>query len=126
RTASPTERPCDNRTSTWRSFATISSGLCFFWGIPTSSYGSIAYFREDHFSGGRPIRAGAAARYPGSHLRRLGRLWRGERPRAVPAALPDPLGIDDVLCRSGAGRRRFCAQVQRRLSLDARKRLTRV
>ncbi|MCR5944282.1 hypothetical protein FG152_26475 [Ochrobactrum sp. XJ1] len=23
--------------------------------IPTSSYGSIAYFREDHFSGGRPI-----------------------------------------------------------------------
>ncbi|MCA7960663.1 hypothetical protein LGM14_24475, partial [Burkholderia multivorans] len=42
------------RTSTWRSFATISSGLCFFWGIPTSSYGSIAYFREDHFSGGRP------------------------------------------------------------------------
>src|SRR5690606_9953862 len=35
--------------------ATISSALCFFWGIPTSSYGSIAYFREDHFSGGRPI-----------------------------------------------------------------------
>jgi len=29
--------------------------LCFFWGIPTSSYGSIAYFREDHFSGGRPL-----------------------------------------------------------------------
>ena len=45
----------DNRTSTWRSFATISSGLCFFWGIQTSSYGSIAYFREDHFSGGRPV-----------------------------------------------------------------------
>jgi len=32
--------------------------LCFFWGIPTSSYGSIAYFREDHFSGGRPGRGG--------------------------------------------------------------------
>jgi hypothetical protein len=29
--------------------------LCFFWGIPTSSKGSIAYFREDHFSGGRPV-----------------------------------------------------------------------
>ncbi|MEO6946265.1 MAG: DEAD/DEAH box helicase family protein, partial [Nitrobacter sp.] len=29
--------------------------MCFFWGIPTSSYGSKAYFREDHFSGGRPI-----------------------------------------------------------------------
>src|SRR5690606_30608952 len=54
RTASPTDRPCDNSTSTWRSFATISSGLCFFWGIPTSSYGSKTYFREDHFSGGRP------------------------------------------------------------------------
>jgi TonB family protein len=28
--------------------------LCFFWGIPSSSSGSKAYFREDHFSGGRP------------------------------------------------------------------------
>ena len=27
------ERPCDNSTSTWRSFVTISSGLCFFCGI---------------------------------------------------------------------------------------------
>jgi len=26
-----------SRTSTWRSFATISWGLCFYWGIPTSS-----------------------------------------------------------------------------------------
>ncbi|MFC4624295.1 hypothetical protein ACFO1V_03485, partial [Daeguia caeni] len=29
----------------------------FFCGIPTSSYGSIVYFREDHFSGGRPVSA---------------------------------------------------------------------
>ncbi|RHZ95646.1 HsdR family type I site-specific deoxyribonuclease, partial [Cereibacter sphaeroides] len=32
-----TDRPCDTNTSTCRSFATISSGLCFFWGIPASS-----------------------------------------------------------------------------------------
>src|SRR6185437_4534059 len=37
RTASPTDLPCERKTSTWRSFATISSGLCFFWGIPMSS-----------------------------------------------------------------------------------------
>src|SRR5215216_2763000 len=33
RTASATLRPCDTRTSTWRSFETISSGLCLFLGI---------------------------------------------------------------------------------------------
>ncbi|MGX1101460.1 tyrosine-type recombinase/integrase, partial [Amorphus sp. MBR-141] len=32
-----TGRPCEARTSTCRSFATISSGLCLFWGIPSSS-----------------------------------------------------------------------------------------
>lgn len=31
------DRPCDTNTSTCRNFATISSGLCFFWGIPLSS-----------------------------------------------------------------------------------------
>ena len=34
RIASATGRPCDNSTSTCLSFATISSGLCFFCGIP--------------------------------------------------------------------------------------------
>jgi hypothetical protein len=38
-----------------RSFATISSGLCLFWGIPSSSSGPQTWFREDGFSGGRPI-----------------------------------------------------------------------
>ncbi|WP_210184204.1 hypothetical protein, partial [Aureimonas jatrophae] len=33
-----------------------SSGLCFFCPIWASSIGSKAYFREDHFSGGRPWR----------------------------------------------------------------------
>src|SRR5215207_482424 len=33
RTASATLCPCDTSTSTWRSFATISSGLCLFLGI---------------------------------------------------------------------------------------------
>jgi Zn-dependent peptidase ImmA (M78 family) len=32
-----TGRPCADRTSTCLSFATISSGLCLFWGIPTPS-----------------------------------------------------------------------------------------
>ncbi len=57
RIASATGRPWDNRTSTWRSFATISSGLCFFCGIIGILQGSKAYFREGHFSGGRPLRA---------------------------------------------------------------------
>ena len=34
RTASATDQPCDTKTSTCRSFVTISSGLCFFWGNP--------------------------------------------------------------------------------------------
>ncbi|MBN9470185.1 MAG: FAD-dependent oxidoreductase, partial [Bosea sp.] len=50
-----TGRPWDNSTSTWRSFATISSGLCFFCGIMGILQGSKAYFREGHFSGGRPF-----------------------------------------------------------------------
>src|SRR3954452_9541507 len=33
RTASATLCPCDTSTSTWRSFATISSGLCLYLGI---------------------------------------------------------------------------------------------
>ncbi|MCA0847270.1 hypothetical protein LCL92_08300, partial [Salipiger thiooxidans] len=36
------------------SFATISSGLCLFCPIPCPPYGTKAYSREDHFSGGRP------------------------------------------------------------------------
>ena len=36
-----------------RSLATISSGLCFFWGILRPPTGPRAYFREDHLSGGR-------------------------------------------------------------------------
>jgi hypothetical protein len=61
RTASPTDLPCESKTSTWRSFATISSALCFFWGIPTSSlgHGPINGFRfdemRDSISGGGRI-----------------------------------------------------------------------
>src|ERR671913_412549 len=55
RIASATVRPCAVSTSTWRSFATISSGLCRFLDIDPSSFGSREpYLREDHFSGGRP------------------------------------------------------------------------
>ncbi|XDA97061.1 GNAT family N-acetyltransferase [Sulfitobacter sp. LCG007] len=55
RSASATDRPCDTRTSTCLSFATISSGLCLFCPIPCPPYGSKAYSRKDHFPGGRPI-----------------------------------------------------------------------
>src|ERR671913_492047 len=52
RIASATVRPCAVSTSTWRSFATISSGLCRFLDIDPSSFGSREpYLREDHFSG---------------------------------------------------------------------------
>ncbi len=33
RIVSATGRPCDNSTSTYLSFVTISSGLCFFCGV---------------------------------------------------------------------------------------------
>jgi hypothetical protein len=53
--ASATGRPCAVSTSTCRSFATISSGLCLFLDIDPSSFGSREpYLREDYFSGGRP------------------------------------------------------------------------
>src|SRR5215207_5153145 len=52
RIASATGRPCAVSTSTRRSFATISSGLCFFLNIDPSSFGSREpYLREDRFSG---------------------------------------------------------------------------
>jgi hypothetical protein len=44
-------------TSTCRSFATISSGLCLFLDINPSSFGSREpYLRDDHPSGGRPAK----------------------------------------------------------------------
>src|SRR5215212_9463655 len=55
RIASATGRPCAVSTSTCRSLATISSGLCLFRDIDPSSFGSREpYLREDHSSGGRP------------------------------------------------------------------------
>src|SRR5690606_5410273 len=56
RTASPTDRTCDNRTPIWRGFATICSGLCFCWGIPTSSP------RRNSLLQGGPIFRGADQR----------------------------------------------------------------
>jgi len=50
--------PCDTNTSTCRSFATISSGLCFFWGIPSSSI-----WLESLLQGG-PLFRGQAIRGP--------------------------------------------------------------
>ncbi len=49
RAASPTVLPC--KTSLWRSFATISSALCFFWGIQMSSLMANTLVMEDHFRG---------------------------------------------------------------------------
>src|SRR5215217_6347879 len=59
RIASATGVPCATRTSTWRSFATISSGLCLFLDMGPSSFGSYEpYLRADHFMGGGSIRKG--------------------------------------------------------------------
>lgn len=41
-------------SSSWRSFATSSFGLCLFCPISRSQYGSKACFRDDHFSEARP------------------------------------------------------------------------
>src|SRR5262249_12795295 len=43
--------PCETRTSTCRSFATISSGLYRFLAI-ASSWMSKTYLKSDHFNGG--------------------------------------------------------------------------
>jgi hypothetical protein len=52
RIASATGRPCAVSTSTCRSLATISSGLCLFLNIDPSSFGSHEpYFRMDHLQG---------------------------------------------------------------------------
>src|ERR1700730_6070197 len=55
RTASATDRPCAARTSTCRNLATISSSLCLFLAIRILLRLQKPYFREDHFSGGRPL-----------------------------------------------------------------------
>src|SRR5829696_2768945 len=61
RIASATGRPCAGSTSTCRSLATISSGLCLFLDIDPSSFGSREpYLREDHSSGGRPDLVGGS------------------------------------------------------------------
>src|SRR5215218_4643691 len=52
RIASATLRPCETSTSTWRSLATISSGLCLFLTRDPSSFSSHEpYFKADHFKG---------------------------------------------------------------------------
>jgi len=53
--ASASVFPCDVSTSTWRSLETISYGLWRFLLIEfSSSRAQYPYFRENHFSGGRP------------------------------------------------------------------------
>src|SRR3712207_9326226 len=72
RIASATVCPCATRTSTWRSFATISSGLCLFLDIGPSSFGSYEpYLRADHCKGGGSIddHCCPAAALPGIWLR---------------------------------------------------------
>ncbi len=51
RTASATEWPCAIITSSCRTLATISSGLCLFLGISVLRP-AISYIRADHFNGG--------------------------------------------------------------------------
>ncbi|HUS98669.1 MAG TPA: hypothetical protein VMX97_18240, partial [Hyphomicrobiaceae bacterium] len=46
---------CEVNTSTWRSLATISSGLCLFFGIFSPPQGDYPYFESDHFNGGGPM-----------------------------------------------------------------------
>src|SRR5918912_2630403 len=59
RTASATGVPCATSTSTWRSLAIISSGLCLFLDMGPSSFGSHEpYFKADHFKGGGSDLAG--------------------------------------------------------------------
>jgi hypothetical protein len=52
RIASAMLRPCETSTSTWRSLATISSGLCLFLTMDPSSFSSHEpYFKADHSKG---------------------------------------------------------------------------
>jgi hypothetical protein len=53
RIASATGVPCATRTSTWRSLATISSGLCLFLDMDPSSFGSKAIRQDGPLQGGR-------------------------------------------------------------------------
>src|SRR5215212_3892165 len=61
RIASATLRPCQTSTSTWRSLATISSGLCLFLTMDPSSFSSHEpYFKADHFKGAGSPPCGAS------------------------------------------------------------------
>src|SRR5918997_3317268 len=63
RIASATLRPCETSTSTWRSLATISSGLCLFLTMDPSSFSSHKpYFKADHFKGGGSWCTGGATK----------------------------------------------------------------
>src|SRR6478752_5290064 len=80
RIASATGRPWDNSTSTCRSFATISSGLCFFCGIagilqrlkkPTSGRATFQGAGQEHgleYTAMRAVEALKAARAAGVEL----------------------------------------------------------
>ncbi|WP_449255500.1 recombinase zinc beta ribbon domain-containing protein [Bosea sp. (in: a-proteobacteria)] len=63
RIASATGRPWDNSTSTWRSFATISSGLCFFCGIIGILQGSKSLLQGGPLFRGQASSAGGTYRY---------------------------------------------------------------
>src|SRR3954462_13854117 len=69
RTASATLCPCDTSTSTWRSFATISSGLCLFLGIVVL-LGSKAIPQGGPLQRGR-ISEGLAVGEPDRHRQRV-------------------------------------------------------
>src|SRR3954464_7673890 len=78
RIASATGVPCATRTSTWRSFATISSGVCLFLPIVILLRLSRAILQDGPLQRGRII-----------PLRRLPLSRRGHQPRRV-ALLPVP------------------------------------
>src|SRR5215204_4599273 len=73
RTASATLCPCDTSTSTWRSFATISSGLCLFLGIVVL-LGSKAIPQGGPLQRGRITSATSIGLIP-RHTAMLSRQW---------------------------------------------------
>src|SRR5215204_5820012 len=87
RTASATLCPCDTSTSTWRSFATISSGLCLFLGI-------VVLLGSKAIPQGGPLQRG---RITGSAAH-----WQAGRPERGPVfgMLPVQCGCTFQCCRA--------------------------
>src|SRR5690606_28059214 len=95
--------------------------------IPTSSYGSIAYFREDHFSGGRPRVPTLATlhmplhNYPASIFDRRPDLWlhcvsetqHGTAPAGSSLLPPIPNGVPPALLETRHRKRDYAVVLSR-------------